>query len=116
MKYRPLQWMDLPVGDASVPVFLSCAALTPELEGNIGVTLGDHSPRTIYIDAAQTKEEQDVTVAHEYFHALLWGKNGLHWRTEERIVQTLSFVGRQTWKWRRRPKGAEALAAYARRA
>lgn len=115
-KPKPLLWCVFDIHGYGVPVYLSHHSITPDLIGSIGVTTVLSHPNRlleIYIDASTARDTQDRTLAHEFFHACLWGKKALHWRTEERIAEEFATAGWRNIKIPRRPKGAKALEKYA---
>jgi hypothetical protein len=114
---QALHWFTRLIDGKPVKIWLSCASLTEDLRDCLGVTT-ESATRTldIFISAAEPREVQDETLEHEFIHAKLWGKKSLrlHWKKEESLACELANAGKP-YAWPRRPKGAKALEAYARK-
>lgn len=77
-------WFSFTTGERTVPVYL-----TGELKSDTaGETRSEDGQIVVLVDRGMTREAQDVTMAHEFVHACLWGAR-LPLAQEERLVSAL---------------------------
>lgn len=99
-------------------IYLTCQAVSPELNGNAGMTF--YNERRILVDVKTHSYDQDDTALHELMHVAL-NSAELPTETEEYVVASatphLLYMLQKVGKLRfpPRPAGYNSLARYARR-